>query len=62
MPPVPCSDTADRMRLGLYAKVEEGGCYEDRRRQVPEVFERHFEKDLQNEGMIWAALRIEWDQ
>ena len=26
------------------------------------IFERHFEKDLQNEGMIWAALRIEWDQ
>ena len=46
MPPVPCGNSADRLRLGLHAQVEEGGSYEDRRCQVPEVFERDLEKDL----------------
>jgi hypothetical protein len=38
----------------------EGGSYEDRCHQVPQVFERHPEADFQNEGINGGVLRIYW--
>lgn len=52
LPPVSCGISADRVRLRLYAEVKEGGRYENRRCEVAKVFERYFEKDFQNEGLI----------
>ena len=61
-PPVSGGVFADCLRLRLYAEMKEGGSHEDRCRQVPEIFERHFEADFQNEGIKGGVLCIHWSK
>ena len=61
-PPVPGGVFADRLRLRLHAEMKEGGSYEDRCGEVPEISERHFEADFQNEGIKGGVPGIHWSK
>jgi hypothetical protein len=59
LPSVSCGISVDCLRLRLYAQVKEGGGYEDRRCQIPEVSQRDSQADFQDEGITEGVLLIQ---